>query len=112
MKQPQVLVTGKPAVSRLRTTVPAIGDQTLLPALEKAGVEVGVDPTEGSGFGQLLIGLLPILVIIAVLSVPGLSAPALEFGPDLSRSAGALVAGFPRNGPFTAGAARVRDRWG
>lgn len=46
---------------------------------------------------------------IAVLSVPGLSAPALEFGPDLSRSAGAVVAGFPRNGPFTAGAARVRS---
>lgn len=46
---------------------------------------------------------------IAVLSVPGLSAPALELGPDLPRSAGAVVAGFPRNGPFTAGAARVRS---
>jgi len=66
LKKPQVLETGKPAVSRLRTTVPAIGDETLLPALEKAGVEVGVDPSEGSGFGQILIGLLPILVIIAV----------------------------------------------
>jgi cell division protease FtsH len=66
LKRPQVLVTGKPAVSRLRTAVPAIGDNTLLPALEKAGVEVGVDPSEDSGFGKVLIGLLPLLVIVAV----------------------------------------------
>jgi len=66
LKQPQVLVTGRPAVRGLRTTVPSIGDNTLLPALEKAGVEVSVDPAESSGISQILIGLLPILIIIAV----------------------------------------------
>ncbi|MDH3235643.1 MAG: ATP-dependent zinc metalloprotease FtsH [Alphaproteobacteria bacterium] len=66
LKRPLVLVPGKPAVSGLRTTVPSIGDDSLLPVLEKAGVEIGVSPTEGSGFSQILIGLLPIILIIAV----------------------------------------------
>jgi len=66
LKRPLVLVTGKPAVSGLRTTVPSIGDDSLLPALEKAGVEISVSPTEGSGISQILIGLLPIILIIAV----------------------------------------------
>jgi S1-C subfamily serine protease len=43
---------------------------------------------------------------IAVLAVPDLQAPALPVaGRDLERGA----AGFPRNGPFVAGAARVRS---
>ncbi len=46
---------------------------------------------------------------IAVLAVPGMGAPALSLGHDLSRSDDAVVAGFPRNGPFTAGPARVRS---
>jgi S1-C subfamily serine protease len=46
---------------------------------------------------------------IAVLSVPRLNAPALEWGGNLDRGADAVVAGFPRNGAFTSGAARVRS---
>jgi S1-C subfamily serine protease len=47
---------------------------------------------------------------LAVLAVPGLDAPALESGSPLRRGDSAVVAGFPRNGPFTAGAARVRSQ--
>jgi S1-C subfamily serine protease len=47
---------------------------------------------------------------IAVLAVDGLRAPALPMaGEDLQKSADALVAGFPGNGGFSAGPARVRN---
>lgn len=46
---------------------------------------------------------------LAVLSVPGLPAPALRQGSALTRSDGAIVAGFPLDGPYTLGPARVRD---
>jgi S1-C subfamily serine protease len=46
---------------------------------------------------------------IAVLSVPRLPAPALDLGTDLSRGNDAVVVGFPRDGPFTVTAARVRS---
>jgi S1-C subfamily serine protease len=46
---------------------------------------------------------------VAVLRVPGLEAPALPQGTDLERGQDAVVAGFPRNGPFTATPARVRQ---
>ncbi len=46
---------------------------------------------------------------LAVLSVPGLPAPALRQGSVLKRSDGAIVAGFPLDGPYTLGPARVRD---
>ena len=46
---------------------------------------------------------------IAVLLVKGLPAPALGLGRTLGRGADAVVAGFPRNGPFTSGPARVRS---
>ena len=46
---------------------------------------------------------------LAVLAVPGLTAPALPLArDDLDHGADAVVAGFPRNGPFSAGPARVR----
>jgi S1-C subfamily serine protease len=45
---------------------------------------------------------------VAILSVPGLKAPALDLGESLSRGDSAVVAGFPRNGPYQAAAARVR----
>ncbi|MEU3793742.1 MarP family serine protease [Streptomyces fructofermentans] len=48
---------------------------------------------------------------IAVLDVPDLRAPALEFsGKDASSGDGAIVAGFPENGAYTVNAARVRGR--
>jgi S1-C subfamily serine protease len=47
---------------------------------------------------------------IAVLDVPDLTAPALPLATgDLEHGDDAVVAGFPRNGPFSAGAARVRS---
>jgi S1-C subfamily serine protease len=46
---------------------------------------------------------------LAVLSVPGLPATASRQGADLERSQGAIVAGFPLNGPYRLDAARVRD---
>lgn len=46
---------------------------------------------------------------LAVLSVPGLPAPSSTLGADLQRSDGAVVAGFPLNGPYSLDSARVRD---
>jgi len=46
---------------------------------------------------------------LAVLSVPGLPAPALTQGSALKRSDGAVVAGFPLDGPYRLDPARVRD---
>jgi S1-C subfamily serine protease len=46
---------------------------------------------------------------LAVLSVPTLTAPALVLGQNLGRGADAAVAGFPRNGAYTTGPARVRS---
>ncbi|WP_202235142.1 MarP family serine protease [Actinacidiphila reveromycinica] len=48
---------------------------------------------------------------IAVLDVPGLDAPPLQFTPQAEQSRDdAIVAGFPENGPFDVRAARIRDR--
>jgi S1-C subfamily serine protease len=44
---------------------------------------------------------------IAVLDVPGLQAPALRFAGPAAYGAGAIVAGYPLDHPFTAGAARL-----
>lgn len=47
---------------------------------------------------------------VAVLHVPGLEAPALEFGgPAESEDSGAVL-GFPENGPYDVQPARVRDQ--
>jgi uncharacterized membrane protein required for colicin V production len=48
---------------------------------------------------------------VAVLKVPGLRAPVLPLAakPAISGSSG-LVLGYPLDGPYTASAARVRDR--
>jgi S1-C subfamily serine protease len=48
---------------------------------------------------------------VAVLKVPGLHAPVLQLAPKpaLSGTSG-LVLGYPLDGPYTASAARVRDR--
>ncbi len=44
---------------------------------------------------------------VAVLDVPGLQAPALRFAGAAAYGAGAIVAGYPLDHPFTAGAARL-----
>ena len=43
------------------------------------------------------------------LAVPGLRAPPLKLGADVGRGTSAVVAGFPENGPYRVGAARVRQ---
>ncbi len=49
-------------------------------------------------------------VDIAVLYVPELNAPALEFAPDSAESGDdAIVAGFPEGGPYDSAPARIRD---
>lgn len=47
---------------------------------------------------------------VAVLYVPGLHAPALEFAPVAKRGDAAVVAGFPGGGKLTVSAARIRAR--
>lgn len=47
---------------------------------------------------------------VAVLRVPELSAPALEFGNGLGPGDNSVVAGFPENGPYTISPARVREK--
>ncbi|OEU95511.1 MarP family serine protease [Streptomyces oceani] len=48
---------------------------------------------------------------IAVLDVPGLDTPALEFAEeDAGTGSSAIVAGFPENGAYDVRAARVRGR--
>jgi S1-C subfamily serine protease len=47
---------------------------------------------------------------LAVLYVPGLSAPAMKFAPKKATTgADAVVIGFPLDGPFDARPARIRD---
>ena len=45
---------------------------------------------------------------VAVLYVPGFDRRPLAFGPQAARGEGAVVAGYPENGPFRPVAARVR----
>lgn len=45
---------------------------------------------------------------VAVLAVPGLSATPLSTGGELQHGDSAVVAGYPRGGPYDVGGARVR----
>jgi len=47
---------------------------------------------------------------VAVLDVPGLNAPALHFSGPVPPGSSAVVAGFPEDGPYQVGAARIRQR--
>jgi len=47
---------------------------------------------------------------VAVLSVPGLHAPALTFAGTAQRGDAAVIAGFPGGGPLDAAAARIRGK--
>ncbi|NYI05607.1 MarP family serine protease [Allostreptomyces psammosilenae] len=47
---------------------------------------------------------------VAVLNVPGLDVPPLEFVEGAESGDDAIVAGFPENGAFDVRAARLRDR--
>lgn len=45
---------------------------------------------------------------VAVLAVPGLDRPPLQFNGQPETGASAIVLGYPQNGPFRADAARIR----
>ena len=47
---------------------------------------------------------------VAVLRVPGLDAPALDFGNGLGPGDDSVVVGFPANGPYTISPTRVREK--
>ncbi|RAD50522.1 serine protease, partial [Burkholderia multivorans] len=47
---------------------------------------------------------------VAVLRVPELDAPALEFGSPAGPGDDSVVVGFPANGPYTISPSRVRER--
>jgi uncharacterized membrane protein required for colicin V production len=47
---------------------------------------------------------------VAVLRVPELDAPALDFGNGLGPGDDSVVTGFPANGPYTISPARVREK--
>jgi S1-C subfamily serine protease len=48
---------------------------------------------------------------VAILKVPGLRAPVLQLAPKPAvTGTSGLVLGYPQDGPYTASAARVRDR--
>lgn len=77
-----------------------------------AHVVAGVtDPTVDSGGRPLRarVVLYDPDIDIAVLYVPGLDRAPLIFTAPAPPNAGAVVAGYPGGGPFTAVAARVRD---
>ncbi|MGA3152059.1 MAG: MarP family serine protease [Streptosporangiaceae bacterium] len=80
--------------------------------LTNAHVVAGV--TEGSKVITVQGAAYPARVVlydpdrdVAVLDVPGLTAPLLRLAGPASSGANAIVAGYPLDGPFTAGAARV-----
>jgi S1-C subfamily serine protease len=71
--------------------------------------EVGIESTRGD-YRARVVYFNP-EVDIAVLAVPGLSAPTLPFAPETARAGdNAIVLGYPLDGPYTATPARVRTR--
>lgn len=74
-----------------------------------AGVGHPVVQTQGGQLGATVVLYDP-NTDIAVLQVPGLSARPLQFASTLAESRqDAIITGYPEDGPFYAGAARIRD---
>ena len=72
---------------------------------DEVSVETALGPRSGS------VVLYDPNTDIAILAVPDLEAPALQFsGPDVSSGASAIVLGYPLDGPYQAAEARIRDR--
>lgn len=76
--------------------------------------DVGVEVPDGDGDIDELSGevvLYDPAVDIAVLSIPGLDVPTLNFRPAPAVAGeDAIVLGYPLDGPFTASPAKVRQR--
>ncbi|GAB2936361.1 MarP family serine protease [Rhodococcus aerolatus] len=70
--------------------------------------EVAVESDDGTLPGRVV--LYDPSTDLAVLDVPGLTAPALAFAPDPATAGeSAVVLGYPLDGPYTASPARVRE---
>jgi S1-C subfamily serine protease len=73
-----------------------------------AGVTVGPDVITRRGHDfRATVVLYDPQRDLAVLDVPGLTAPQLTFAPPATGGASAIVAGYPRDHGFTVGAARL-----
>jgi S1-C subfamily serine protease len=83
--------------------------------ITNAHVVAGTDKVQVETFDS---GLLDATVVsydpetdVAILKVPGLRAPVLPLAPrPATTGSSGLVLGYPHDGPYTASAARVRDR--
>lgn len=73
-----------------------------------AGVESPLVQVDGARYSASVVYYDPD-VDVAVLSVPGLPAPALHFGRPAKSKDSAAVLGYPEDGPYDAQPARVRD---
>jgi S1-C subfamily serine protease len=71
--------------------------------------EVGVETSNGLKSGRVV--LYDPDTDIAVISVPGLDAPVLQFSQvDAASRESAIVLGYPLDGPYQASEARIRER--
>ncbi|MBB4687718.1 MarP family serine protease [Amycolatopsis jiangsuensis] len=71
--------------------------------------EVGIESTSGD-YRARVVYFDP-EVDVAVLAVPGLSAPVLPFASETAKAGdNAVVLGYPLDGPYTSTAARIRGR--
>ena len=83
--------TAPPASDRFSTTIPTINDPTLLPLLEKQGVQItAVDVSNGSWVLTLLSNALPILLLVGLMLYIGRQMQrgqqsALGFGRSKAR---------------------------
>jgi S1-C subfamily serine protease len=84
---PQRVMTNAHVVAGTRSLVVEVGDERL------EGRVVVYDPERD----------------LAVIAVPGLSAPVMRFAPSARPGSDAIVVGYPLDGPYTAVSARVRD---
>ncbi|MGH3873598.1 MAG: MarP family serine protease [Pseudonocardiaceae bacterium] len=77
---------------------------------EQVSVEVGPLGKKGRSLNATVVSYDP-STDVAILKVPGLRAPVLALAPNpAANGVNALVLGYPLDGPYTASAARVRDR--
>jgi S1-C subfamily serine protease len=87
------------------------GDHVLTNAHVVAGVSDPTVQVDGSGLPyQARVVLFDPRTDVAVLDVPGLSAPALDFAGQARRADPAVVAGYPQNGDLDLRAATVASR--
>jgi S1-C subfamily serine protease len=82
-------------------------DHVLTNAHVVAGVTDGPDVFTSQGEFPARVVLYDPQRDVAVLYVPGLTAPSLSFAGAAPTGADAIVAGYPLDGPFTARAARI-----